>query len=106
MLPPIALPDTFTGHHEGRVDVLCASVGTRAALVGAKSLKFDDLIGQVASVYSRIMRNGAWNADARDRAVVVGLTHDTPTVRELVDCITAEAEAIIGHRLARFAAQS
>jgi hypothetical protein len=90
-------PDLFVEHAQ--------PWGLRAQ-VGAKSLKFDDLIGQVASVYSRIMRNGAWNADARDRAVVVGLTHDTPTVRELVDCITAEAEAIIGHRLARFAAQS
>jgi len=32
--------------------------------------------------------------------MVAGLIHDIPTVKELVDRIMAEAEAIIGQRLA------
>jgi nitronate monooxygenase len=36
--------------------------------------------------------------------MVAGLIHDVPTVKELIDRIMAEAQAIITQRLARFAA--
>jgi nitronate monooxygenase len=41
------------------------------------------------------MQHGIWSAGQ-----VMGLIHDIPTVRELVDRIVAEAETIIGRRLA------
>ncbi|HCD26765.1 MAG TPA: nitronate monooxygenase, partial [Gammaproteobacteria bacterium] len=36
--------------------------------------------------------------------MVAGLVYDIPTVQELVDRIMSEADALIGERLARFAA--
>ena len=36
--------------------------------------------------------------------MVAGLIHDVPTVKELIDRIMAEADALINERLARFAA--
>jgi NADH:quinone reductase (non-electrogenic) len=67
-------------------------------------LKFDDIIDEVAGVYPRIMLDGAMDAGAWSCGMVAGLIHDIPTVRELIDRIMAEAEAIIGQRLARLAA--
>ena len=40
--------------------------------------------------------HGIWTA-----GMVQGLIHDVPTVKQLVDRIVAEAEAIIDYRLAR-----
>jgi NADH:quinone reductase (non-electrogenic) len=36
---------------------------------------------------------------------VAGLIHDVPTVKALIDRIMAEADAIIGQRLARMVAE-
>ena len=44
------------------------------------------------------MDAGAWSC-----GMVAGLIHDVPTVKELIDRIMAEANALIATRLARFA---
>lgn len=66
------------------------------------ALKFDDIIDEVAGVYPRIMQDGKMDAGAWSCGMVAGLIHDVPTVRELIDRIMAEAEVIIGRRLAGF----
>jgi nitronate monooxygenase len=67
-------------------------------------LKFEDIFGEVAGVYPKIMKEGQMDAGAWSCGMVVGLIHDVPTCQELIDRIMAEAEEIIGKRLARFAA--
>lgn len=64
------------------------------------NLKFDDIIDEVAGVYPRIMQTGDMDAGAWSCGMVAGLIHDVPTVKELIDRIMAEAEALIGQRLA------
>jgi nitronate monooxygenase len=68
------------------------------------SIKFEDIIEQVAGVYPKIMKEGAMEAGAWSCGMVAGLIRDVPTVKELIDRIMAEAEDIIGRRLAGFAA--
>jgi nitronate monooxygenase len=68
------------------------------------SLKFEDIIDEVAGVYPRIMKDGTMDAGAWSCGMVAGLIHDVPTVKELIDRIMAEAHSIISERLARFAA--
>jgi NAD(P)H-dependent flavin oxidoreductase YrpB (nitropropane dioxygenase family) len=68
------------------------------------NLKFEDIIEEVAGVYPKIMTQGDMEAGAWSCGMVAGLIHDVPTVKELVDRIMAEAEAIIGQRLRQFAA--
>jgi len=65
------------------------------------SLKFEDILPEVAGVYPRIMSEGDMEAGAWSCGMVVGLIHDIPTVKELVDRMVADAEAIITKRLAR-----
>lgn len=67
-------------------------------------IRFEDIIDEVAGVYPRIMLDGAMDAGAWSCGMVAGLIHDIPTVKELIDRIMAEAEAIIGQRLSRLAA--
>jgi len=68
------------------------------------NLKFEDIIEQVAGVYPKIMLEGTMDAGAWSCGMVAGLIHDVPTCKQLIDRIMAEAEAIIGQRLAGFAA--
>ncbi|MET0541887.1 MAG: nitronate monooxygenase family protein [Variovorax sp.] len=68
------------------------------------ALKFEDIIDEVAGVYPKIMKEGAMDAGAWSCGMVAGLINDVPTVKELIDRIMREADAIIGERLARFAA--
>ena len=68
------------------------------------AIKFEDIIGEVAGVYPRIMIDGEMEAGAWSCGMVVGLIHDIPTCKQLIDGIMAEADAIIRDRLARFAA--
>jgi nitronate monooxygenase len=68
------------------------------------NLKFEDIFGEVAGVYPKIMKEGQMDAGAWSCGMVVGLINDVPTCQELIDRIMAEAEEIIGKRLARFAA--
>lgn len=70
--------------------------------LGAR-LTFADISDQVAGVYPRIMLEGAMDAGAWSCGMVAGLIDDVPTVQQLMDRIMAEAEAIIGERLRRFA---
>jgi len=65
---------------------------------GAK-LKIDDIQDQVAGVYPKVMIDGDVNAGAWSCGMVVGLIHDIPTVKELIDRIMADAERLIRGRL-------
>ncbi len=65
-------------------------------------LKFEDIIGEVAGVYPRIMKDGDMDAGAWSCGMVAGLIHDIPTCKELIDRIMKEAEEIIEQRLAGF----
>jgi NADH:quinone reductase (non-electrogenic) len=68
------------------------------------AIKFEDIIGEVAGVYPRIMQNGEMDVGAWSCGMVVGLIHDIPTCKELIDGIMAEANAIIRKRLPGFLA--
>ncbi len=63
------------------------------------TLKFEDIIEEVAGVYPRIMLNGEMDAGAWSCGMVAGLIHDVPTVQELIDRIMREANEIITARL-------
>jgi NADH:quinone reductase (non-electrogenic) len=67
-------------------------------------IKFEDIAEEVAGVYPRILMNGEMDIGAWSCGMVAGLIKDVPTCKELIDRIMAEADAIIGERLARFAA--
>ena len=66
------------------------------------NLKFEDIIGEVAGVYPKIMLEGTMDVGAWSCGMVAGLIHDVPTVKELIDRIMAEADDIIRKRLAGF----
>ncbi|MCK1600254.1 nitronate monooxygenase [Bradyrhizobium sp. 166] len=66
------------------------------------SLKIEDIHEQVAGVYPRVMVDGDMDAGAWSCGMVVGLIHDIPTVKELIDRIMREAEQIIRQRLTGF----
>jgi len=63
-------------------------------------LKFEDIMGEVAGVYPKIMKDGTMDAGAWSCGMVAGLIHDVPTCKELIDRIMAEAEGLIRQRLA------
>lgn len=67
------------------------------------ALKFEDIIGEVAGVYPKVMTEGEMESGAWSCGMVAGLIYDVPTVKELVDRIISEAEAIINQRLSKFA---
>jgi NADH:quinone reductase (non-electrogenic) len=67
-----------------------------------KALKIDDILDEVAGVYPRVMIDGDMDAGAWSCGMVVGLINDVPTVKELIDRIMTDAEAIIRERLADF----
>jgi nitronate monooxygenase len=68
------------------------------------AIKFEDIIPEVAGVYPAIMQRGEMDAGAWSCGMVVGLIHDIPTCKELIDRIMTEAEAIIRGRLERLLA--
>jgi nitronate monooxygenase len=65
-----------------------------------RALKIEDIRDQVAGVYPKVMVDGDMDAGAWSCGMVVGLIHDVPTVKELIDRIMAEAEVLISSRLA------
>jgi len=67
-----------------------------------KDLKIEDIHDQVAGVYPRIMLNGEMDAGAWSCGMMVGLIHDIPTVKDLIDRIMRDAERIIRGRLTGF----
>ena len=68
------------------------------------NLKFEDIIGEVAGVYPKIMTEGEMDAGAWSCGMVAGLIHDIPTCKELIDRIMGEADEIINQRLSKFMA--
>jgi NAD(P)H-dependent flavin oxidoreductase YrpB (nitropropane dioxygenase family) len=64
------------------------------------AIKFEDIAPEVAGVYPKIMKEGAMDAGAWSCGMVAGLIHDIPTVKQLIDTIMSDAEAIIKKRLA------
>jgi nitronate monooxygenase len=68
------------------------------------AIKFEDIIPEVAGVYPAIMQRGEMDAGGWSCGMVVGLIHDIPTCKELIERIMTEAEAIIRGRLARLLA--
>ena len=67
-------------------------------------LKCEDIAGEVAGVYPKIMQDGTMQAGAWSCGMVAGLVYDIPSVQELVDRIMSEADGLISKRLAQFAA--
>lgn len=67
-----------------------------------KNIKIEDIMEQVAGVYPKVMIDGQMDAGAWSCGMMVGLIHDIPTVKELIDRIMADAEAIIRKRLTGF----
>jgi nitronate monooxygenase len=58
-------------------------------------LKFEDIMGEVAGVYPKIMMEGAMDEGAWSCGMVAGLINDIPTCQELIDGIMSEADAIL-----------
>ena len=67
-------------------------------------LKFEDIVGEVAGVYPKVMTEGDMDVGAWSCGMVAGLVYDIPTVQELMDRIMSEADALITERLAHFSA--
>jgi nitronate monooxygenase len=64
-----------------------------------QSLRFEDIIPEVAGIYPRVMREGQVDAGAWSCGMVAGLIYDIPTVKELIDRIMSEAESLVRKRL-------
>ena len=62
-------------------------------------LTFEDIVGEVAGVYPKIMMDGDMDAGAWSCGMVAGLIDDIPTCKELIDRTMAEADRIINARL-------
>ena len=62
-------------------------------------LKFEDIAEEVSGIYPRVMQDGDVDAGAWSCGMVAGLIHDVPTVKELIDRIMSEADALIRQRL-------
>lgn len=65
-----------------------------------RSVQFDDIAGEVAGVYPRVMQQGETEIGAWSCGMVAGLIDDVPSCKELIDRIMAEAESLILQRLA------
>ena len=63
------------------------------------AIKFEDIIPEVAGVYPAIMQRGEMDAGGWSCGMVVGLIHDIPTCKQLIDRIMGEAEELIRGRL-------
>ena len=64
------------------------------------ALTIDDIVGEVAGVYPRIMLDGEMDSGVWSCGMVAGLIDDIPSCRELVERIVAQAEDIIRKRYA------
>ncbi len=71
-----------------------------------QSIKFEDIIEEVAGVYPKIMMDGDIEAGAWSCGMVAGLIHDIPTCRELIQRIMSEAESLIRNRLGSMLAET
>ncbi len=64
-------------------------------------IQIQDIFGEVAGVYPKIMQEGTMDAGAWSCGMVAGLIHDIPTCKELIDRVISEAEEIINNRLSK-----
>ncbi|WP_299438359.1 nitronate monooxygenase family protein [uncultured Aquimarina sp.] len=64
-----------------------------------KNIQFEDIIEEVAGVYPKIMIDGDMEIGAWSCGMVVGLIHDIPTCKELIDRIMEETNNLITKRL-------
>ncbi|MDH7447440.1 NAD(P)H-dependent flavin oxidoreductase [Aquimarina sp. 2201CG14-23] len=64
-----------------------------------KNIQFSDIIEEVAGVYPKIMMEGDMEVGAWSCGMVVGLIHDIPTCKELIDRIMTESHSLITKRL-------
>ena len=69
------------------------------------NIKFEDIVGEVAGIYPRVMLKGEMDAGAWSCGMVAGLIHDIPTCKELIDRIMVEANGLIAERLKQLAAE-
>ena len=58
-------------------------------------VKFEDIAEVVSYVYSKVMADGDMDAGSWSCGIVAGLINDMPICQELIECIMAEAEAIV-----------
>ena len=65
-------------------------------------IQIQDIFGEVAGKYPKIMKEGAMDEGAWSCGMVAGLIHDIPTCKELIDQIMSESEEIISKRLGGF----
>ena len=65
-------------------------------------ITFADIAPEVAGVYPTIMKEGRMDAGGWSCGMVVGLIHDIPTCKQLIDRIMADSDAIIRKRLSAF----
>ena len=65
-------------------------------------LLIGDIHDHVAGVYPKVMLDGDTEVGAWSCGMVVGLIHDIPSVKELIDRIMADAERLILERLKGF----
>jgi NADH:quinone reductase (non-electrogenic) len=65
-------------------------------------LQIADIHEEVAGVYPKVMIEGKMDAGTWSCGMVVGLIHDIPTVKELIDRIMVDAERLIRERLMGF----
>jgi NAD(P)H-dependent flavin oxidoreductase YrpB (nitropropane dioxygenase family) len=66
--------------------------------LGSK-VTFADIAEELAGVYPRIMHRGEIDAGGWSCGMVVGLIHDIPTCKELIDRIMSDAQTLIRGRL-------
>jgi len=64
------------------------------------ALKIEDIIDEVAGIYPRVMVQGEMDAGAWSCGMVAGLIHDVPSCQALIQRIMAQADQLIGQRLA------
>ena len=67
------------------------------------NIQFEDIVGDVAGAYPKIMKEGNMDAGPWSCGMVAGMIHDVPSVKELIDRIMREAHELITRRLAGFA---
>ena len=63
------------------------------------SIKFEDIMDEVAGVYPKVMLDGEMEAGAWSCGMVVGLINDIPSCKELIEGIMSEADRLITKRL-------
>ena len=64
-------------------------------------IQIQDIFGEVAGKYPKIMQEGAMDEGAWSCGMVAGLIHDIPSCKELIERVIAEAEEIINNRLSK-----